>query len=247
VKSGALSPTLTFKNSPRIINLLILLLFSQAEINCYKLLYIYKNGDGLERNLSINGYHCSALFNQASGTPIVFLHGLSYTKEIWEGIGILGILKKKAIPFLALDMPYGMKNQCHPKTHNAEKNVTFTSSALQSIFGSQVPFLVGASIGGNIALRYAANFQVKGLLLIAPGRALEPDLSKNYSKFKFPTAIIWGSEDNIVPGENMRTLSDKLPHAKLIVYEGAAHSAYKDQPRRFESDLLEMYLKADLP
>ena len=51
---------------------------------------------------------------------------------------------------------------------------------------------------------------------------------KSYGKFNFPVRIVWGSQDNIISGEEMRTLSDKLPNAKLLVYNGAAHSAYKD-------------------
>ena len=115
----------------------------------------------------------------------------------------------------------------------------------KAVFGSAVPVLVGASIGGNMALRYAARFPVKGLFLVAPARALEPDLVALFSQFKFPLRIVWGSEDNIISGEDMRTLADKLPNAKLIVYDGASHSAYKDQPDRFKHDLLELYANAE--
>jgi pimeloyl-ACP methyl ester carboxylesterase len=88
-------------------------------------------------------------------------------------------------------------------------------------------------------------FPVRGLLLVAPARALEPDLVQLYSQFKFSTTIVWGSQDNIVASEDMRTLADKLPKAKLVVYDGANHSAYKDQPDRFKHDLLELYANAE--
>jgi pimeloyl-ACP methyl ester carboxylesterase len=81
--------------------------------------------------------------------------------------------------------------------------------------------------------------------LVSPARALEPDLVSAYSQFKFSTTIIWGSEDNIVASEDMRTLSDKLPNAKLKVYDGATHSAHKDQPDKFKNDLLELYANAE--
>jgi pimeloyl-ACP methyl ester carboxylesterase len=92
---------------------------------------------------------------------------------------------------------------------------------------------------------YAARFPVKGLLLIAPARALDEDLLKSYGRFNFPVKIIWGSQDNIISGEEMRTLADKLPNAKLLVYNGASHSAYKDQPELFKRDLLELYATAE--
>lgn len=204
-----------------------------------------KRGDCLEKTLIAGSHKCHSLYYVASGVPIVFLHGFSYTGDIWQSIGITEVLIEKHIPFLALDMPYGMKSQCQPKTRSPTQNIAVVNEAVNAIFGSAVPILVGASIGGNIAVRYATMFPVKGLLLIAPGKALDPDLVQSYAKFKFPTTIIWGSRDNIVASENMRTLADKLPHSKLVVYDEASHSAYKDQPDRFKHDLLELYANAE--
>lgn len=199
----------------------------------------------LEKSLNVSGYKCAVLYYTASGVPIVFLHGLSYTADIWQRISVTDLLMKKRIPFLALNMPYGLKSECQPKTRDPEKNITFVNESVKTFFGSAVPILVGASIGGNIALRYATKFPVKDLLLVSPARALEPDLVSTYSQFNFSTTIIWGSEDNIVSSEDMRTLSEKLPNAKLIVYDRANHSAYKDQPDKFQNDLLELYAKAE--
>jgi pimeloyl-ACP methyl ester carboxylesterase len=138
-------------------------------------------------------------------------------------------------------MPYGQKSDCRPKTRDTEVNVAVAQDAWQSVFGSAEPVLVGASLGGHIALKYAARYPVKGLLLVAPSRTQEEDLTQAYSKFKFPVRIIWGSEDNIILGEEMRTLADQLPNGKLVTYEGAGHSAYTNQPDRFKRDLLELY------
>jgi pimeloyl-ACP methyl ester carboxylesterase len=207
--------------------------------------YIATVVNWLEKLLKVSGHKCPVLYYTASGVPIVFLHGLSYTADIWRRIGVTDLLMKKRVPFLALNMPYGLKSECQPKTRNPEKNITFVNESVKTFFGSAVPILVGASIGGNMALRYAARFPVRGLLLVSPSRVLEPDLVSVYSQFKFSTTIIWGSEDNIVASEDMRALSDKLPNAKLIVYDGANHSAYKDQPEKFKNDLLELYAKAE--
>ncbi len=200
----------------------------------------------MEKTLSAAGHKCPALYFNAPGVPIVFLHGLSYTMDIWQSIGATELLMEKHVPFLALDMPYGLRSKCQPKTRNPEANVAFAVEAVKSMFGSAVPVLVGASIGGHVALRYAARFPLKGLLLIAPGRALEDDdLVQSYGKFNFPVKIIWGSQDNIISGEEMRTLANRLPNAKLLVYSGASHSAYKDQPELFKRDLLELYAHAE--
>ena len=199
----------------------------------------------MEKTITVAEHKCEVLYSVSKGIPIVFLHGLSYTKEIWEQIGVTELLIDKHVPFLALDMPYGLKSKCQPKTRNPETNVSFAAEAIKSLFSSSIPVLVGASIGGHIALRYAASFPVKGLVLIAPSRALVEDLSMSYKKFVFPVKIIWGSQDIIISGEDMRTLADRLPNARLLVYNGASHSAYKDEPERFKRDLLEFYANTE--
>ena len=245
MKSGALSPTLTVKKSP--INDTLEGYYS-FRICLSRQLNVIRNEnlvEFMEKTLSAAGHKCQALYFAAPGVPIVFLHGLSYTIDIWQRIGVTELLIEKRVPFLALDMPYGLRSKCQPKTRNPEANVAVAAEAVKNVFGSAVPVLVGASIGGNIALRYATRFPVKGLLLIAPARALEEDLVQSYGKFNFPVRIIWGSQDNFISGEEMRTLSDKLPNAKLLVYNGASHSAYKDQPELFKRDLLELYATAE--
>ena len=198
-----------------------------------------------EKILDVAGHKCRAVYSVVSGVPVVFLHGFSYTSGVWQRISITALLTEKQLPFMVLDMPYGLKSECRPKTHDTENNVNVVHEALESVFGLATPVLVGASVGGHVALSYAARFPVKGLLLVAPGRALEKSLSHAYSAFRFPVRIIWGSGDNIISGEDMRTLAGVLPDAKLVVYEGAGHSAYLAQPDRFKRDLLELYALAE--
>lgn len=177
---------------------------------------------------------------------MVLLHGLSYTIEVWQRIGLIDQLIEKRVPFLALDMPYGLKSQCHPKTRDPIANITFAVEAVKSIFGDTAPVLVGASLGGYIALCYAEKNPVKGLFLVAPAHAFENETLLNaYERFKFPVRIVWGSLDSLISGEEMRTLTYKLPNAKMLVYSGAAHSAYLDRPEWFKRDLLELYANAE--
>jgi pimeloyl-ACP methyl ester carboxylesterase len=199
----------------------------------------------LEKTLNVANHKCQAFYYTKQGVPIVFLHGLSYTIGVWQHISITEHLMEKHVPFLALDMPYGLKSQCQPKTRDTEANLTVVAEAVKNVFGSAVPVLVGASIGGYIALNYASRFPVKGLLLVAPAHALEENLLKAYTRFNFPVRIIWGAQDSVISGEEMRTLADKLPNAKMLVYNGAAHSAYRDQPEWFKRDLLELYAIAE--
>jgi pimeloyl-ACP methyl ester carboxylesterase len=189
-------------------------------------------------------HRCRAMYNIASGIPVVFLHGFSFTSDVWERTDVTELLKDKRVPFLALDMPYGLKSECQPRTRDLEVNVVVVRETLQNIFGGVAPVLVGASLGGHVALRYAVRFPVKGLLLMAPVRVLEESLVEAYSQFQFPVRIICGSEDRIVSLEELRDLVDRLSNAKLKVYERAGHAAYLDYPDRFKRDLLELYAAA---
>jgi pimeloyl-ACP methyl ester carboxylesterase len=200
----------------------------------------------LEKTLNVAGFKCQSFYHKAEGTPIVLLHGLSYTVEVWQRIGLTDLLIQKHVPFLALDMPYGSKSVCHPKTRDAQANIAVVNEAVKNVFGSTLPVVVGASLGGYIALKYAATFPVKGLMVVAPAHALQDnDLVDAYKNFNFPVRIVWGSMDSIISGEEMRTLTDKLPNAKMLVYNGAAHSAYQDQQEWFKHDLLELYANSE--
>jgi len=195
--------------------------------------------------LTVAGHKCRALINHASGVPIVFLHGYSYTGAVWQRISATRLLEEKRVPFLALDMPYGSKSECQPHSKSVEINVSALNEAVHIYFGEATPVLVGASLGSHMALQYAARFPVKGLLLVGAVRVLEKALMEAYSRFKFPVRLIIGSEDRIASLEELRLVADKLPNPKLIVYEGVGHSAYLSSPDRFKRDLMELYVAAE--
>ncbi len=194
-----------------------------------------------EKTLRIVDHACQAIINRGSGVPIIFLHGYSYTGQSWLRTGVTELLKEKSVPFMALDMPYGAHSKCRPHSRSVETNVNVVREALQTVFPSVIPVLVGASLGSHMALQYAARFPVKGLLLVGAVRVLEPSLTQAYSRFKFPVRLIIGSEDSIASSEDLRTLAGMLPDGKLTVYEGVGHSAYLGNSERFRHELLELY------
>ncbi len=193
--------------------------------------------------LKINNFRCRAILNDVPGLPVIFLHGYSFTSEIWNEIGVLRFLEEKNIPFLALDMPYGLKSDCLPKEANPDVNVKIVKNASHCIFGDEF-VIVGASQGGYMALKYAVKHQIKGLLLIAPVRTKEESLMQTYNILKIPVSIIYGTKDNIVSLDEMDELDNRLANSKLIIYENASHPAYLHSPDDFKKDLIEFYNEA---
>lgn len=195
-----------------------------------------------EKRLRTEDRECRAFVSEDAGTPIMFLHGFSYSSDIWRKIGILDALGENKIPFLALDMPYGRNSLCTPKSSDEETNFTFAFEAFKNEFGAErTPVVVGASFGGYIALRYALRSPVKALMLVSPTRTDRPQLVQAYKRFTFPVRVVWGTSDIIVSQKELREMAGKLPDAKIAVYEGGGHSAYKDEPGKFIKELLDLY------
>ena len=197
----------------------------------------------LEKMLKINNFRCRAILNDVPGLPVIFLHGHSFTSEIWNEIGVLRFLEEENIPFLALDMPYGIKSKGFPKEANPDVNVKVVRDALHYMFGDEL-VIVGASQGGYMALKYAVKHPIKGLLLIAPPRTNEEALMQTYNILKIPVSIIYGTKDNIVSLDEMEELDYRLANSKLIIYENASHPAYLYNPENFKKDLITFYNEA---
>lgn len=202
--------------------------------------------DALLRDVLVLGrFRCRAFINSVPGVPVVFLHGYMFTSDVWRDISVLEVLEENNIPFLALDMPYGLKSKCSPRSRDPDENVVVVREAVHGVFGKGVrPVLVGASLGGYIALKYSVENPVLGLMLIAPVHSLEHDLVENYERIKVPVYIVYGTRDKIVKLEEMEKLASFFKKSRLIVYEGAGHPAYLEHPDKFKQNLLELYREA---
>ena len=47
------------------------------------------------------------------------------------------------------------------------------------------------------------------------------------------TLLVWGTEDDAVPVAHARVMERAIPDAGLVLFEGAGHFAYLDEPERF--------------
>ena len=195
---------------------------------------------GKQGYYGVNGIECPIIFNPPAGnqSPIVFLHGYNFTGEIWRKVGVLDELEKRIIGYAAPDMPYGKRTGCTKRSRSLPLNLRAVEEVV-SLLGGSPPLIVGASLGGRIALYYAAGHEVKGLLLASPAVREDEEIWRLLKRIRMPVRIIRGSRD-FVPLRIHESLARKLG-ARLVVYEGAGHVVYRDKPDRFIEDLLEFY------
>jgi len=194
-----------------------------------------------EIRYTIEGISCKALASlKQGGTPIVFLHGLRFTSGVWEKAGILGKLDEDGIRYLAPDLPYGIYADCSNRTLSDDKVVGIVSGLVSKHLGGEAPILVGASIGGYYALRYALDNEVAGLVLVAPASRRIASL-KGLDRLGSRTLIMWGDGDRIVGKDEIEGLSKALNTTRISVYEGAGHALYLDYPERFVEELISFY------
>jgi pimeloyl-ACP methyl ester carboxylesterase len=66
---------------------------------------------------------------------------------------------------------------------------------------------------------------------------LEDDSSEELHKIKARTLIVWGDKDGIVPRSDQETLLEQIADSRLVVYPGAGHALYWEEPARFASDI----------
>lgn len=64
-------------------------------------------------------------------------------------------------------------------------------------------------------------------------KVVNEDLTHLLPRVKASTLLVWGSEDDAVPVSAAQRMEQLIADAGLVVFEGAGHFAYLDEPQRF--------------
>jgi pimeloyl-ACP methyl ester carboxylesterase len=73
-------------------------------------------------------------------------------------------------------------------------------------------------------------------------RIVNEDLQPLLPTLNLPVLLIWGEKDTDAPLEDGRLMERLIPDAGLVVFEGAGHYAYLEQPGRF-CRIVEVFLR----
>jgi pimeloyl-ACP methyl ester carboxylesterase len=68
---------------------------------------------------------------------------------------------------------------------------------------------------------------------------VEHDFSRTLREIAVPTLIVWGADDIIAPPRTGQALASAIPHARLVVMEGAGHAPMVQMPDRFNPILID--------
>lgn len=74
---------------------------------------------------------------------------------------------------------------------------------------------------------------------------LEDESMEEINKIQAPTLIVWGDQDTIVSREEQETIAAVIPNTRLLVYPGAGHVLYCEEPVRIASDLVAFIINLD--
>lgn len=75
--------------------------------------------------------------------------------------------------------------------------------------------------------------------------AVNEDQRAILPRIKQETLLIWGSCDDATPLSDAKLMETLIPNAALIVFEGAGHYSFLEQPQRFRS-IIRSYFQADV-
>jgi len=79
----------------------------------------------------------------------------------------------------------------------------------------------------------SSDYRDAGALRPTLVKVVNEDLKGLLGRVKASTLLVWGTEDDAVPLVHARTMEKLIPDAGLVLFEGAGHFAYLDDPTRF--------------
>jgi len=185
----------------------------------------------MEKSISVKDLKVRYL-QKGTGNPFVLLHGYSFSADTWVEIGLFDELAKKYSVY-SFDMPYGAKSRSDKfDTVDRDEYAGFLNDLLKTLNINE-PVLLGASISGEVTLRYlSSGYGAKAGIVVGPVRI--KSLVTRLSKISVPLLTIWGGRDDISPPGDSKILATRVKNSEVYVIEGAGHACYLDNPERFK-------------
>mmetsp|Transcript_18737 Transcript_18737/g.25958 ORF Transcript_18737/g.25958 Transcript_18737/m.25958 type:complete len:440 (+) Transcript_18737:242-1561(+) len=182
-------------------------------------------------------------------TPVVLLHGAAFSSHTWQNLGTLNLLADAGIHAFAVDLPGYGQSQVEAKFATPESRAEF----ILKLFGKlevREPVIVAPSASGFFVIPFIVHHcqHLSGVFFVAPVgvrthlEALHSTLWHRPSG-QLPAVVVYGSKDPWM-GTDMLKLTAAIPGAEKVVFDGAKHPAYLDDPVRFHLLLISLVERA---
>ncbi|MDF1798439.1 MAG: alpha/beta fold hydrolase [Planctomycetota bacterium] len=169
---------------------------------------------------------------EPSAPAVLLLHGRSFTSATWYELGTLEALSGGGQRVVAVDLPgFG-------STPAAELDQASFLPALCDALGLDRPLVVAPSMAGSWCLPAlnSGALAARGLVAVAPVGLAEH--TAGLDALGLPVLLVWGSEDQGFPVALAERAAAAIAGAELVVFEGAPHPCYLDDPARFAALVL---------
>jgi len=185
----------------------------------------------MEHSVSIRGLKIRYL-EKGKGAPIVLLHGFSFCAETWVEIGLFGELVQDYHVY-SFNMPYGIKSRSDKfDAKSRDEYAEFLNDLLKALNINE-PILLGASISGEVTLRYLSRgYSAKASIVIGPVNV--KSLVPNLNRITVPLLVVWGERDDISSPDNSKILESHVRNTKVHILKEAGHACYMDKPEEFK-------------
>lgn len=178
------------------------------------------------------------------GAPsFLLLHGARFSSATWLELGTLGTLAEAGFYVVAVDLPGFGKTP-----ESSQSPAAFLEGLIEQV-APEPPIVVSPSMSGRFSLALAtrAPRMLAGLVAVAPVGI--PEALEALEGDPLPVLAIWGDNDELIPLEDGRRLTEALENSKLVVLEDAGHPSYLDRPEEFHAALIafadEVFDRAD--
>jgi abhydrolase domain-containing protein 14 len=185
----------------------------------------------MEQSVTAKGLKIRYL-REGTGQSFVLLHGMSFSADTWVEMGLFDELARNYSVY-SFDMPYGVRSRSDKfDASDRDEYAEFLKELLKS-FGIDKPVLLGASISGEVTLRYLSKrYAAKAAIVAGPVGIKE--LIPRLGMITVPLLAIWGEKDNISPPENAEILTAHAKSAEAHIIKNAGHACYLDRPEEFK-------------
>jgi pimeloyl-ACP methyl ester carboxylesterase len=109
------------------------------------------------------------LESAGAGVPVVFLHGLTFDRQTWRPI--INRLDD-GLRTITIDLPG--HGDSPGKGGSLDRLASLIADTLDTVCGGQRPILVGHSMSGVLALKYASRYGVRGVVTVGQSWNVRP-------------------------------------------------------------------------